>query len=267
MIIQDREDLIMKENILLDKKGTTAIVTINRPEVRNALNRETWHALRDTLRNLEQDEETRVIIVTGAGEKAFVAGADLNELRDRTVIETLNGENSCILREIELMTKPIIAAVNGYALGGGCELAIACDLRIASENAKFGQTEINVGILPGAGGTQRLTRLVGFGKAMELILTGEIISAQEAERIGLVNKVVPNENLLEEALKLADKISSKSSIITRLAKTAVKAGAETDFNTSLLIEILCQSIAFGTDDHLEGINAFLEKRTPNYSGK
>lgn len=246
------------------KEDEIAIVTIDRPEVRNALNSQGWRELRETMLSLDQDDTVQVIIITGAGDKAFVAGADLNSLKTRTVLETLDGTNSVILREIETMQKPVIAAINGYALGGGCELAMACDIRIASDNAKLGQTEINVGILPGAGGTQRLTRLVGMGKALELILTGNIISAEEAMRIGLVNKVVPQAELMDEAMNTAKSISAKSPVIVRLAKAAIKAGSATDLNASLLIETLCQTIAFSTPDHLEGINAFLEKRKPQY---
>lgn len=253
--------------MLVDKEKEIAIVTINRPEVRNALDRNGWLELRENLVALDRDDAVRVIIITGAGDKAFMAGADLKVLRQRSVLETLKGETSSVLRGIEQMSKPVIAAVNGYALGGGCELALACDIRIASENARFGQTEINVGVLPGAGGTQRLRRLVGLGKALELILTGEIITAQEAEKIGLVNKVVSHEKLLDEAKEMARKISEKSPVVVRLARAAVLSGSETDFSTSLLLEILFQSVVFSTEDHLEGINAFLEKRRPQYKNR
>lgn len=256
----------MGNYIKVEKNGGIAVVTIDRPEVRNALNSQAWQELRDTMLSLDDDESVHVIVITGAGDKAFVAGADLNSLKSRSTLETLSGTTGAILREIETMKKPVIAAINGYALGGGCELALACDIRIAGDNAKLGQTEINVGVLPGAGGTQRLTRLVGTGKALELILTGAIISASEAQQIGLVNKVVPQKELMTEVMALAEKIAAKSPIITRLAKAAVKYGAATDLNASLVIETLSQTVAFSTEDHLEGINAFLEKRQPRYKG-
>jgi len=257
----------MSDKLLVKIEDNIAVVTINRPEVHNALDKETWGLIRDTFEALDKTPEVRVIIITGAGDKAFIAGADLNSLKVRTVMETLDSENSSVARMIEKVSKPVIAAINGYCLGGGCEISMVCDIRIASENAKLGQTELNVGILPGAGGTQRLRNLVGQGKAMEMILTGDPISAEEACRIGLVNKVVPLENLMDEALKMAKKIAAKSPIAVKLAKRAVQNGADLPIDIGLLIEVLSQSVMFSTDDHLEGINAFLEKRTPNYAGK
>lgn len=257
----------MSDKLLVKIEDNIALVTINRPEVRNALDKETWGLLRETFTSLDNDPEVRVIILTGAGEKAFVAGADLNSLKVRTVLETMDSENNAIVRLIEKVSKPIIAAVNGFCFGAGCEIAQASDIRIASPNAKFGQTELNVGILPGGGGTQRLRNLVGQGKAMEMILTGDPINADEAYRIGLINKVVPLENLIEEAMNIAKKIAVKSPIAVKLAKRAVQSGADVPIDTGLLIEVLSQSVMFSTEDHLEGINAFLEKRTPDYSGK
>ena len=256
----------MSDKVLVKIEDNIAIVTINRPEVRNAVDKETWGLIREAFESLDKNDEVKVIIITGAGDKAFIAGADLNSLKVRTVLETMESENSSIVRIIEKVSKPTIAAINGYCLGGGCEISMACDIRIAGENAKFGQTELNVGILPGAGGTQRLRNLVGQGKAMEMILIGDIISAEEAFTIGLVNKVVPFGNLMEECLKMANKIAAKSPIAVKLAKRAVQNGADLPIDTGLLIEVLSQSVMFSTSDHLEGINAFLEKRKPNYTG-
>lgn len=256
----------MSDKVLIKIEDNIAIVTINRPEVRNAIDKETWGLIREAFESLDKNDDVRVIIITGAGNKAFIAGADLNSLKVRTVLETMESENSSIVRIIEKVGKPTIAAVNGYCLGGGCEISMACDIRIASENSKFGQTELNVGILPGAGGTQRLRNLVGQGKAMEMILTGDIISAEEASKIGLVNKVTPFENLMEVCLDIAKKIAAKSPIAIKLAKRAVQNGADLPIDTGLLIEVLSQSVMFSTSDHLEGINAFLEKRKPNYNG-
>ena len=257
----------MSEKVLVKIEDNIAIVTINRPEVLNAVDKETWGLIKKAFESLDKNNEVKVIIITGAGNKAFIAGADLNSLKVRTVLETMESENSSIVRIIEKVSKPTIAAINGYCLGGGCEISMACDIRIASVNAKFGQTELNVGILPGAGGTQRLRNLVGQGNAMEMILTGDIISAEEAFKIGLVNKVVPFENLMELCLEMAKKIAAKSSIAVKLAKSAVQNGADLPIDIGLLIEVLSQSVMFSTSDHLEGINAFLEKRKPNYTGE
>lgn len=195
------------KNLLIEVKEGICTLTINRPEVRNALNRETWHELRDIIGQVDGDDSVKVVIITGAGEKAFIGGADVRTLKERSMMETLVGENQLILNSLESLTKSVIAAVNGVALGGGCEVAMACDIRIASENAKFGQPELNLGILPGAGGTQRLSRLVGLGKAKELVFCGEIIDAYEAERIGLVNRVFPAEQLMSAAHETASQSS------------------------------------------------------------
>lgn len=257
----------MPDKVICSIENNIAIVTVNRPEVRNAMDKETWLCLRDVFDDLDKNDDVRVIIITGAGEKAFIAGADLNYLKQRTVSETLDALNTSVTRAIEKTSKPVIAAINGYALGGGCEVALACDIRIASPNAKIGQTEVNVGIIPGAGGTQRLRDIVGQGRAMEMILTGEPVDAEEAYRIGLVNRIYPQEQLLEEAKKIAGKIADKSPIVVRLAKKSVQEGANLPIETGMMVEVLNQSILFGTEDHLEGINAFLEKRKPNYKGK
>ena len=257
----------MADKVLVKIENEIGIITVNRPEVRNACDKETWGLLKDAFETLDQTPEVKVILITGAGDKAFIAGADLNYLKTRSVLETLDSQNSAIARAIEKVSKPTIAVINGYALGGGCEIALSCDIRIASENAKIGQTEINVGIIPGAGGTQRLRNIVGQGKAMEMILTGEPVSAADALQIGLINKVTSQETLMDEALSMAKKIASKSPIAVKLAKRTVQNGADLPIDTGLLIEVLAQSVLYSTKDHLEGINAFLEKRKPEYTGE
>lgn len=256
----------MEDTILIERRDRVGIITINRPEVRNALDKNTWKRLLDAFVELEADPGTSVIIVTGAGDKAFVAGADLNSLKARSAVETLYGETPATVARIENILKPTIAAINGFALGGGLELAMACDIRICSKTAKLGQTEINVGILPGAGGTQRLSRLVGAAKAKEMIFTGKIISAEEAERIGLVNAVVEPQALLEAVMAMANDIAAKSAITVQVAKQVINQGLSTDLATGLMLEKLGQSFIFGTEDRIEGISAFLEKRSPNFKG-
>ena len=253
-------------DIEVKREHGLGIVTINRPEVRNALNKPAWHALREAFWSLGDDPKVRVIIVTGAGSKAFVAGADLNALLERDVAETFRAENQRIVDQIAEIDKPTIAAINGFALGGGLELATACDIRICSDTASFGQTELNVGILPGAGGTQRLARLVGMGKAKELIFTGKIISALEAQRIGLVNIVVEPENLMDAAVDLAKKIAEKSPLVLQLAKFVINNGIDQDMRTAQALERLGQTVMFGSADHVEGITAFLQKRKPDFKG-
>lgn len=257
----------MDNAILVERRDKVGIITINRPEVRNALDRDAWRLLHGAFAELDNDPSIRVIVVTGAGEKAFVAGADLNSLKVRTSVETLYGETPTIVAAIESAMKPTIAAINGFALGGGLELAMACDIRICSKAAKLGQTEINVGILPGAGGTQRLSRLVGTAKAKEMIFTGKIITAEEAEKIGLVNCVVEPQELMEKTLAMAKDIADKSSVTLQVAKQVVNQGFNTDLATGLTLEKLGQSFIFGTEDRLEGITAFLEKRAPSFKGK
>ena len=257
----------MPDKVLSHIENEIAVVTVNRPEVRNAMDTETWGLLKAKLEELEENPHVKVIIITGAGDKAFIAGADLNSLQKRTVLETVNAGNSKVAKFLEDMDKPTIAAINGYCLGGGCEIALACDIRIASDNAKLGQTEINVGIIPGAGGTQRLRNLVGRGKAMEMVLTGCIVDAEEACRIGLVNKVVCRDELMSQAKTMAQKIAQKSPLAVQMAKKAIKNGADMPIETGLLLESLYQAVVFSTEDHLEGISAFLEKREPRYSGK
>ena len=255
------------ENLILTKNNGLATLTVNRPQVRNALDQATWKEIRQALDEVAEDEAVHVLIVTGTGEKAFASGADLRWLRDRSMLATLEAYPQGVLAALESLAKPSIAAVNADALGGGCELAMACDIRIASERARFGQPEVRLGILPGAGGTQRLPRLVGMAKAKELILTGDIIDAAEALRIGLVNQVVPHDQLLAAATAMAEKIMQRGPIAVRLAKAAVQAGMEFGTGAGYAFERLAQTVLFGTEDHTEGIDAFLEKRPPQYKGK
>lgn len=255
------------KNLLLEFDGEICVVSINRPEVRNALNRETWADIAQVTNQLEKDDKVKVIIITGAGDKAFVAGADVAALKERTLIETFFNENQATLSRLAAVDKVTIAAINGFALGGGCELAMACDLRVASENAKLGQPELNLGILPGAGGTQRLTRLVGIGKAKELILTGDIIDAAEAQRIGLVNKVVPVGEAVQASKEMAQKILAKGPLAIRVAKSVLDWGSNTSLDQGLIMERLAQTILFATEDRTEGLTAFLEKRVPVFNGR
>ncbi|MFZ0931096.1 MAG: enoyl-CoA hydratase-related protein [Syntrophobacteraceae bacterium] len=254
-------------NLIVKKEGPLALVTVNRPEVRNALDTATWRELDQLVDELEGDAQVRVVIITGAGEKAFVAGADIKSLRERSMLETFRAEGQRTLSHWEAMDKVTIAAINGFAMGGGCELVLACDIRIASEKALIGQPELNLGILPGAGGTQRLTRLVGPGKAKEMILTGDPLKALEALSCGLVNKVVPAEELLSSAREMAGKILAKGPLAVKFAKTAINSAANADLHTGLIIEKMAQTILFTTEDRLEGLDAFLEKRPPRYGGK
>jgi enoyl-CoA hydratase len=253
-----------------DKEKGIAKFTINRPEARNALNRGVREELRNAMEDIKNDPSIRVLIITGAGDKAFISGADITELKEATPIEM--EERACTLGQ-QLFTDvgnsdiPVIAMINGFCLGGGCELAMACDIRIASENAKFGQPEINIGIFPGGGGTQRLPRLVGWGKAKELIYTGRIIDAAEAERIGLVDKVVPPDKLEETVNQLAETIASKSPLIIKLVKKAINSGMYADLTAGLSYERDSFALCFATEDHKEGITAFLEKRKPEFKGK
>jgi enoyl-CoA hydratase len=257
------------KNIKIEQEGVTAILTLHRPDVLNALNAELKEETAKALKELNRDPNILVIIMTGSGEKAFSAGADLNELKKLTAVEglerSLSGQKLSL--QMESLDKPIIAAINGYALGGGCELALACDIRIASEKAKLGQPEVNLGIIPGFGGTQRLPRVVGKGKAMELILTGDIIDAQEALKIGLVEKVVPPEKLMETAKEMAQKIASKGPIAIRLSKKAIHEGLQMDLDRGLALESSYFGAVCSTQDKLEGISAFLEKRKPQFKGE
>ena len=254
-------------NLILTKSEGIATITINRPEVRNAMDAVTWEMLRHALEDVAQDDAVQVLIITGAGDEAFIAGADIQWLHDRPMLTTLEATIQKILSLLEEMPKPSIAAINGYALGGGCELAIACDLRLASDRAKLGQPEVRLGILPAGGGTQRLPRLVGVAKAKELIFTGDIIDAAEAERIGLINHMVPHDQLMEEAVALAKKIMRRGPLAVRLAKASIHTGISYGPGAGYEFERLAQTILFATEDRKEGTSAFLEKRPPNFQGR
>ncbi len=257
------------ENVLYEKKGAIAYVTVNRPTVLNALNQRTWADLRTAFENAREDPEVRGIIVTGAGDKAFIAGADISELATLTAVEgeraASNGQ--AVLNLIENLGKPVIAAVNGFALGGGCETAMACTIRIASENAKFGQPEVKLGILPGGGGTQRLPRLIGRGRALQLILSGETISAQEAYRIGLVNEVVSGAELIARAEAILRQINSNAPLAVKFSLEAVNKGLETSQAEGLSLEASLFGLCAGTEDKKEGTSAFLAKRKPQFQGR
>ncbi|MFN0119585.1 MAG: enoyl-CoA hydratase/isomerase family protein [Blastocatellia bacterium] len=258
----------MPENLLVDKRGRIALVTINRPDKLNALNAATRREIGTTLEALRDDEEIRVVIITGAGEKSFVAGADINEFAGRTAFqqrEVMKSRSG--FAAIDDFPKPLIAMVNGFCLGGGCELAMACDIRVASDKARFGQPEINLGIIPGAGGTQRLPRLAGESKAMQMVLTGEPIKAEEALRIGLISEIFPHEELEARTMEIAEKIAGKSPIAVRMAKAAVKAAAQLNLKAGLAQEIDLFALCFASEDKEEGVRAFLEKRKPEFKGK
>jgi enoyl-CoA hydratase len=254
------------QNILVTKEGAIGIIQLNRPKVLNALNFELMTELVNALEELDREAAVKVIILTG-GERAFAAGADLAEMSQATPVDLLLGRRFELWDQIRKISKPIIAAVSGYCLGGGNELAMNCDLIIASETATFGQPEVNVGIIPGAGGTQRLPRVVGKYKAMEMILTGKPISADEAFRIGLVNHVVPPESLMEEAKKIATDIALKPPISIRSAKEAILRAQDTTLEVGLEFERKAFYMLFATEDGKEGMKAFLEKRKPNFKGK
>ena len=257
------------ENALYDKKDHIAHVTVNRPKVLNALNLPTMEDLRRAFTMAKDDPEVRVVILTGAGEKAFVAGADISELQKHTPIEgkawTHIGQS--VLDLIENLGKPVIACVNGFALGGGCELAMACTMRLASETAKLGQPEVKLGVMPGYGGTQRLPRLVGRGLAMQLVLTGEMISAQEAYRIGLVNEVVPPSELIPRAEAIAKKIIANAPLAVQYAMEAVNHGMDVPLQEGLYLEATLFGVLCASEDKNEGTTAFLEKRAANFKGK
>jgi enoyl-CoA hydratase len=256
------------ETLLVERRDGIAIITINRPEKRNALNIKTREEGAAALADLEMDDSVRVVIFTGAGDKAFIAGADIAEFAGRTAVSqrsVMLGRS--LFTAVDNFTKPIIAMINGYCLGGGNELAMACDIRVASDTASFGQPEINLGIIPGGGGTQRLTRLIGEGKAMELILTGDIIDAKTALALGLVNIVVPLADLEAKTMELAYRIAAKSPIALRMAKEAVKIASRSNLDEGLRREIDLFALCFSSEDKNEGVSAFLEKRKPEFKGR
>jgi enoyl-CoA hydratase len=257
------------QNILYERKSAIVYVTLNRPKVLNALNTPTWTELRTVFEDARADESVRGVILTGAGDKAFIAGADINELAH---VDAFEAEESSrfgqgVLDLIENLGKPVIAAINGFALGGGCEAAMACTIRLAVEHAKFGQPEVRLGLLPGGGGTQRLPRLVGKGRALQLILSGEMISAQEAYRIGLVNEVVLAADLMPRAEAILRQITSNAPIAIKLALEAANKGLETSQSEGLALEASYFGICAATEDKKEGTSAFLEKRTPQFHGR
>lgn len=254
---------------LLIEEGKVTLVRINRPEKLNALNKDTLEELWSVLNYIKKNNDILALVITGMGEKAFAAGADIKELN---ACDTISGKDFSsfgqnVFNLIENLGKPVIAAVNGFALGGGCELALACHFRLASENAKFGQPEVNLGIIPGYGGTQRLTRLINSGRAAELILTGNMIDANEAFRIGLVNHVYKSEDLINEAIKTAEIITTKGQIAVRLALESINSSANLSKSEGLKIEANLFSICCGSNDFKEGTKAFLEKRKPEFKGK
>ena len=257
------------KTLLYEKKDGIAVVTLNRPDKLNALNSTVYNELYDVFNEAENDDAVRVVVLTGSGEKAFGAGSDVAEMQNMNTLDiqkfmaTIRKASDFIYN----LTKPTIAAIHGYALGGGCELSLCCDLRICSEKARFGQPEINLGLIPGAGGTQRLPRLIGAAKAKEMIFLGDMIDAPTALTLGLVNKVVPPEKLMEEAMAWAAKLAGKSRPVLAMAKMAINNGLNTDINSGLDMEAKCDALCFATEDRKEGMDAFIEKRKANFKNK
>ncbi len=254
-------------NIRVDVAESIATLTIDRPSVKNALDMETVDECRAALGALSADRDIGVLVITGAGDAAFVSGADINDISGRGRDEGLAAINSSLFAEIDRFPRPTIAAINGYALGGGCELALACDIRIASENAKFGQPELGLGIIPGAGATQRLPRIVGLGWAKHLVLTGDVIDARQALEIGLVTAITPHGQLQIRAREMAKRVLRQGPLAARLAKMALNASARVDLDSGLLIETLAQALCYSSEDKAEGTQAFLEKRKPKFTGR
>jgi enoyl-CoA hydratase/carnithine racemase len=257
------------DNVLYEKRDAIAYVTVNRPKVLNALNTPTWKDLRTAFEDARDDTAIRGVILTGAGNKAFIAGADISELAQVAAFEAEQSSRfgQDVLDLIEDLGKPVVAAVNGFALGGGCETAMACTIRIAVDTAKFGQPEVTLGLVPGGGGTQRLPRLVGKGRALQLILSGEMISAQEAYRIGLINEIVAPADLITRAEAILKKIASNAPIAIKFALEAANKGLETSQGEGLLLEASYFGLCAATEDKKEGTSAFLEKRAPRFHGR
>lgn len=254
------------KNLLWEKREEIGIITLNREDVRNAMKTEVRQDISDVLRVAEEDPEVKVVIITGTGRKVFSAGGDIKAMAGNTMWDVLERKPD-IFAQIHALTKPVIAAINGLALGGGCEMAMACDFRVGSENARLGQPEINLGIFPGGGATQRLQRLVGIGRAKELIFTGDIIDAREAERIGLLNKVFPADEMMDRTLEIARKIAAKGPLALKLAKMSMNMGMETGLAIGLGYERLARTLVHGSEDRIEGMNAFIEKRKPHFKGR
>jgi enoyl-CoA hydratase len=258
----------MADEVLTDVHGAVATITINRPDKRNALNTPTRNGIIAALEKFKADATVRVVIITGSGDKAFIAGADIGEFEGRTPVDQFRAMQGLqVYGAVDAFPKPVIAAINGFCLGGGCELAMACDIRVAADSAKLGQPEINLGIIPGGGGTQRLPRLVGTGAALKLLYTGELIPAAEALRIGLVDEVVPAADLLTRVRALAAQIAEKSPVALHLIKEAVRSSQRTTLDEGLKHETTMFGLAFASDDKREGVDAFLNKRPPKFTGR
>ena len=257
------------ENVLYEKKASIAYITLNRPKVLNALNHRTFEDLKTAFENAQGDAEVRGVVLTGAGDKAFIAGADISELATTTAVDAEDGSRfgQEVLNLIETLGKPVIAAINGFALGGGCETAMACTIRVASEHAKFGQPEVKLGLLPGGGGTQRLPRLIGKGRALQLILSGEMIGAQEAYRIGLVNEVVPATEVIPRAEAILKQIFANAPLAVKYSIEAVNRGLETSQAEGQALEASFFGLCAGTEDKKEGTQAFLQRRAAKFQGR
>lgn len=257
------------KNLIYEKSENIGIITINRPKMLNALNIEVLSELDELLNCISKEDSTKVVIIRGSEDKAFVVGADISEMLDMSALEARNFAKlgQAVLNKLENLPKPVIAAINGFTLGGGCELAMACDIRITSLNSKFGQPEVLLGVTPGFGGTQRLPRLVGKGTANEILFVGEQIDAEEAYRIGLVNKIVPTDDLMPTVLKIAEKIASRASVAVKFCKTAVNKGINIDIDTATAFDAELFALCFSTQDQTEGMQAFVEKGKAEFIGK
>jgi enoyl-CoA hydratase len=268
-VTAEQPSTLRLENVLYDKKGGVAYVTLNRPKVLNALNTPTWADLRTAFEDARDDAAVRGVILTGAGDKAFIAGADISELAHATAIDAERASRlgQGVLDLVENLGKPVVAAINGFALSGGCETAMACTIRIAVEHAKFGQPEVKLGLLPGGGGTQRLPRLVGKGRALQLVLSGGMIGAQEAWRIGLVNEVVPAADLISRAEAILKEIAANAPIAVKYALDAINKGMETSQSEGFALEASYFGLCAATEDKKEGTSAFLEKRAAQFHGR